>query len=275
MITSKQSISLILLFILALSGALILNSCGSSETTQNLSAVERFELGKTKFNNGDYLEAVTEFNIVKLQFSGSSVADSAQYYLAECHFNREEYILAGEEYRSVMRNYPSSILVPLAQYKAGLCYYKLSPKSLLDQKYTLRAIDEFQAFIEYYPAHDLAKDAAEKIQELNTRLAQKDFDIAELYMKLEYYRAATFYYNRIFEKYHDTQYGEQALLGKVRALIARKHYDEAKPDIEKFLERYPSSAYKSDAESLQREIQDNLKAKSAASPGSSAVGKSE
>jgi outer membrane protein assembly factor BamD len=158
----------------------------------------------------------------------------------------------------------------MAQYKTALCYYQLAPQSLLDQKYTNRAIDEFQAFIEYYPTNDLAKDAAAKIQELNGRLARKDFETAELYMKLEYYRAAAYYYNGVFEKYHDTPYGEQALLGKVRALLARKHYDEAKPDIDKFFERYPNSQYKGDAESLQKEIQDNLKTKSAASPSDSA-----
>lgn len=263
------------MIILSLAGAFFLNSCSSSNVTQNLSAVERFELGKAKFNNGDYLDAVTEFNIVKLQFSGSSVADSAQYYLAECHFKREEYILAGEEYRSVKRNYPSSPLVPIAQYKTGLCFYMLSPKSLLDQKYTLKAIDEFQAFIEYYPTNESAKYAAEKIQELNSRLAQKDFEAAELYMKLEYYKAATYYYNSVFEKYHDTPYGEPALLGKVKSLVARKHYDEAKPDIDKFLDRYPNSRFKNEAESLQKEIDDHLKTKSANSPSTSILEKTK
>ena len=77
----------------------------------------------------------------------------------------------------------------------------------------------------------LAGDAAAKIQELNTRLAKKDFETAELYMKMEYYKSAAYYYNTVFEKYHDTPYGEQALLGKVRALLARKKYSEALPGI--------------------------------------------
>ena len=236
--------------------------------------MERFELGKAKFAGGDYLEAISEFNVVKLQYSGSTVADSAQYYLAECHFKREEYILAGEEYQAVKRAYPSSPLVPISQYKTGLCYYMLSPKSLLDQKYTLRAIDEFQAFVEYYPTHDLAKDAADKIQEMNGRLAQKDYETAQLYMTLEYYKAATYYFNSVFEKYHDTPYGEPALLGKIRALIARNRYAEAKPDLEKFFERYPASTSKAEAESMKKDIEEHLKTKSAATPTETGAAKS-
>ena len=265
----KMTINRLILFIISIvsiAGMAFLTSCGGSDTVQNLSAMERFQLGEKKYNEGNYLDAVSDFNIVKLQFSGSNVADSAQYYLAECHYKREEYILAGEEYQALKRAYPSSPLVAISQYKTGLCYYMLSPKPLLDQKYTVRAIDEFQTFLEYYPTNELVKDAADKIQELNNRLAQKDFETAQLYMKLEYYKSAVYYFNSVFEKYHDTQYGEPALLGKIRALIARKHYQEAKPDVEKFLDRYPNSQYKGDAESMRKDIEDHLKSKSAASP---------
>src|SRR5207249_3181699 len=73
--------------------ALFLAGCGSSEVTVNLSAEARFEMGKKKFDQGDYLEAIADFEIIKLQYPGSGVADDAQYYLAESHFKREEYLL--------------------------------------------------------------------------------------------------------------------------------------------------------------------------------------
>jgi outer membrane protein assembly factor BamD (BamD/ComL family) len=83
-----------------------------------------------------------------------------------------------------------------------------------------------------------------------------------------YYKAATTYFDYVIEKYHDTPYAEPALLGKVKALIARRKYDEAMPEIEKFLARYPSSEHKGEAEALQQEIRDHVKAKSEATvPG--------
>ncbi len=254
-------------FILSLAAstlaALLILSCSSSEVQVALSAEARFDRGMKKFADGDYLEAISEFEIVKLQFPGSGVADKAQYYLAQSRFKREEYLLAAQEYQTLQRNMPASPLVPLAMYDVGLCYYMLSPSRALDQTYTLKAIDELQAFIEYNPKHELVKDAEEKIQELNTRLAGRMYDIADLYMKMDDYLAATIYYEQLIEKYHDTRYAEPALLGKVRALVARKHYDEAKTDLDKFFEKYPDSTLKRDAESLRTEIDNHLKTKSA------------
>ncbi|MBI3364712.1 MAG: outer membrane protein assembly factor BamD [Ignavibacteriae bacterium] len=239
-------------------------ACSSSNVQQNLSADERFESGKKKFDNGDYLEAISEFETIRLQFPGSGVADKAQFYLGDCRFKQEEYLLAAEEYQTLKRNMPASPLVSEAQYKIALCYYSLAPTSPLDQSYTLRAIDEFQTFVEYYSKHERVPDAEEKIKELNTRLAKKLFDSAQLYMKMEYYKAASIYFGSVVEKYHDTPYAEPALLGKVKALVARKKYDEAKPEIEKFLERYPNSSQRTEAENLRQDINDHVKSHSAA-----------
>jgi len=244
--------------------AFTLASCGSSEVTQNISAEERFALGKQKFDKGDYVEATAEFEIIKLQFPGSGVADDAQFYLAECHFQKEEYLLAAEEYQALKRNMQTSSFVPLAQYKIAMCYYNLTPRSPLDQKYTRKAIEEFQAFVEYYPKDEHAPDAEAKIRELNGLLAQRLYETAQLYMKLEYYKSATIYFNTVTEKYHDTEFAEPALLGKVRALIVRKRYSEAKQNIDKFFERFPRSAQTQDAESLRNEIDEQLKKSSSA-----------
>ena len=249
----------LLIIILFVAFSFFMSSCGSSDVTKNLSAEERFELGKSKFDNEDYLEAISEFEIVKLQYPGSSVADDAQYYLAECHFKKEEYLIAAEEYQALRRNFPASSFVPLAQYKIGLCYYSLAPKSYLDQQYTYRAIDEFQTFVEYYPTHELAADASAKIKELNTRLAKKLYDTAELYMILEYYKSATFYYNSLIEKYHDTQYAEPAYIGKIKSLIMRKKYSEAKTELNKFLDKFPNSDLKKEAEALRATIDNQLR----------------
>lgn len=244
--------------------ALMLSSCGSSDVVKNLSAEERFAQGKEKFDKGDYLDAIGQFNIIKLQFPGSSVADDAQYYLGECHFQQDEYLIAAEEYAALKRNMPASPLVPLAQYKIALCYYNINPKSTLDQAYASRSIEEFQAFIEYYPTHELVHDAEGKIHELNTRLAKKLFDSATLYMKMEYYKSATVYFNSVVEKYHDTEFAEPALLGKVKSLLVRKKYLEAKSDIEKFIQKYPQSASLPEAQTLEQEINEHGKDNSAA-----------
>ena len=245
------------LFLLFLAGATILG-CGSSETTTAIPVEERFQKGKALFDDEEYLAAINEFNIITLQNQGSAYADSAQFLIAESHFRRGEWLVAATEYGYLKRSYPASPLVPEAQYKLALSYYNLSPKSMLDQQYTKKAIDEFQAFRDYYPTNEHSADADDKIKELNNRLAKKAYDTARLYETMEYYKASIFYYDDIIERYHDTQYAPLAYLGKVGVLITRGRYEEARVELQKFYDRFPDSVLKSRADALKDQIDKQL-----------------
>jgi outer membrane protein assembly factor BamD len=233
---------------------LALSGCGSKDTEKQLSAEERFTLGMKYFNKEDYLEAIEEFKVVALQFQTTKYADAAQFYLAECRFRREEYVLAAFEYDVLLRTMPSSSYASRARFQRATCFFDLSPKSYLDQIYTRKAIDEYQAFLEYFPTDSLVPVAEERISELNTKLAKKVYENGLTYMYMEYYKAATFYFDLVLEKYHDTPYAEPAQLKKAQALVDRKKYAEAKEEIEHFLSKYPASAMKADAEKLRAEI---------------------
>jgi outer membrane protein assembly factor BamD len=226
--------------------------CGSSAPQTTMTPEERFSHAKELFEKGDYLEAINAFTVLTLQSQGSTVAADAQYYLGECRFARGEYELAAFEYSVVKRSYPASPRVPDAQYKLALCYYNKSPKYMLDQQYTRKAIDEFQTFLEYYPAHPMAADADAKIKELNTRLAKKLFETGKLYATMEYYRAALLSLDAVIEKYHDTEYAPLAMLEKADLLISRDRYSEARAEVTRFLDRYPNSVLRARAEDLLR-----------------------
>lgn len=232
--------------------------CGSGEQATSLTVDQRFEHAKALFDDEDWLEAISEFTIVTLQFPGSAFADDAQFYLGECRFMRGEYLLAAFEYQTLKRNMPASPLVPEAQYKLALSYYRLSPKSTLDQQYTKKAIEEFQAFVEYYPSNEHAPDAEARINELNTRLAKKQYETAQLYATMEYYKASLFCYDDVIERYHDTEYAPLAMLGKTEVLITRRRYKEALVEVDRFLERFPNSVLRSRADKLKSTIEEEL-----------------
>jgi outer membrane protein assembly factor BamD len=212
------------------------------------------------FDDGDYLKAVNEFTIITLQFQGSAFAADAQYYLGECRFARGEYLLASFEYSVVKRNFAASPRVADAQYKIALSYYKMAPKSSLDQQYTRRAIDEFQSFIEYYPANENAVDADAKIKELTGRLAGKVYESATQYVKMGYYRAAIFYFDDVIENYHDTEYAPLAIIGKTELLISRSKYKDARTEIGRFIERYPTNVLRGRINDLKEKVDRELPA---------------
>jgi outer membrane protein assembly factor BamD len=254
----KHLHSILILFSFITFSTLIVG-CGSEEATKQLSAEERFNDGMKAFKDEDYLAAIEEFKVVSLQYIGSKVADSAQFYLAESRYLRDEYILAAFEYDVLVRSMPSSIFVSRARFRRATCFYELSPNSILDQNYSRKAIDEYQAFLEYHPTDTLVSLAEQRINELNTKLAQKDFENGMTYMHMEYYKAATYYFDLVLDKYHDTQYAESAYLKKAEALANRKKYADAKETLDKFRAKYPSSVLKSDSDRLNSDIEAGLR----------------
>jgi outer membrane protein assembly factor BamD len=196
--------------------------------------------------------------VITLQFQGSAFAADAQYHLGECRFARGEYILSAFEYSVVRTSYPASPRAPEAQYKMALSYYMQSPKPVLDQQNTRKAIDEFQAFVEYNPGHPLAPDAEAKIKELNERLAFKAYEAARQYERMEYYRAAILSYDVVIEKYHDTQYAPLSYLDKADLLVKRLRFREAESTVREFMTKYPNSVLRSRADGIMEKIREEL-----------------
>jgi outer membrane protein assembly factor BamD len=238
---------------------LIVSGCSRRPVTVQLSAEDRYQRGMRLFEEENYAKAIDEFRIVTMQFGGTDFADDAQYYLGESYFNRKEYILAASEYQMLVNTRTGSPWVPVAQYKLALSYYNLSPDYYLDQDYTVKAIDELQTFVDFFPTHEFVPDAEGKIQELNEKLARKEYENARLYMKLTYYRAATRTFDIVMERFHDTPYTELAHIGKVEALVERERYEEADEVLQQFLRQYPNSPHRSRAETLQRRIASELR----------------
>jgi len=250
----RQVILVALVAILVAGFALTVGGCAATQEFEQLSAEQRFTRAMDLYRDKSYLDAYEEFRIVTLQFQGSAFADSAQFQMGECRFMREEYLLAAYEYDVLTRTAPTSKLVPEARYKRALSYYRQSPEYYHDQTSTRQAIDEFQSFIEYHPTDSLVTDAEAKISELNTKLARKAFENGITYMHMEYYKSAATEFDFVLEKFHDSPYAEQAQLRKAEAMLKRKKLPEAKTEIEKFFVKYPNSALKQEAESLQKDI---------------------
>jgi outer membrane protein assembly factor BamD len=242
-----------------IAASIVLAGCGSAEKATNPTVDERFAHAKALFQKEDYVEAINEFTVITLQFQGSQYASEAQYYLGECRYNRGEYLLAAFEYGLMKRSYPASPRVPDAQYKLAMSYYMMSPRSALDQQYTKKAIDEFQSFVEYYPANTLAADADARIRELNTKLARKLYEAARQYLTLERYRAAIQYFDDVIEKYHDTEYAPLSYLDKAETLIDRKKYADAGFELGRFLKRYPNSVLRGRADALKERLDKEMR----------------
>lgn len=252
----KKIVLTILMALLGLS--LFLTSCSPKVNRSQLDADAYFAYAKRLYDKGKYLEAITEFTVVTLKFSGTPVVDDAQFYLAESHFGNKEYLIAIAEYQKLVDDYPESPYVEEAFYKIGLSYYKMSLRPELDQEYTLKALRHFQNFIEAYPKSKFRPQAEEKIAALRAKLAKKELLGANVYRKMGIYDSAIIYYDILLEKYYDTPSAEPALFYKGECLQRMKKYNEAMSVYSTFLEKFPQSKLARKAKKRISEIQELL-----------------
>lgn len=243
-----------LLSILILS--VLIYSCSSSGVSdiQTDDPEKAMLVAMKNYDKKDYLQAIDDFSLIKIKFSGTKVADKAQYYLAMCYYQRKEYILAASEFENLIKNFSTSPYAIQGRYHLAMCYYGLSPDFSLDQTYSKYAIIEFQNFLELYPGEKLAPDAEVKIKELKNKLAYKEYKSGELYMTMENYKAAIYYFENVLQEYFDTDYADDALYGKIQALIYKKKNTDALKEIERFEKKFSKSEYLSRVERIKSNL---------------------
>ncbi|MCG8604005.1 outer membrane protein assembly factor BamD [bacterium] len=234
-------------------------NCGGYKVPPNLSAEERFDLGKRMFANRDYVDSKAQFKILTLNYPGIKFMDEAQFLLAESHFNMKEYILASDEYNRLVRLYPNSQWVDDSQFKIGVCDFKLSPKPSLDQKYTFQAIQNLQRFIEDFPISPLIPEAEKLLNISRGKIAEKEFKTGDLYRKLKDHSAALVYYNSVLATYYDTPYAEGALFWKGQCLLKLDRHEASLGAFEEFVQKYPKSRMHSEALAKIKDLRKQLR----------------
>jgi len=237
---------------------ILLLGCSSSLDLTELSPEEHLQEAIKMYQEEDYEEAMRQFESILLQYSGSSLMDDAQYYLALTRYQRREYIIAAYEFSKLIKNMPASPFVPDAQFMLAESYYGLSPDYNLDQVYTDKAIAEYQAFIDFFPLNEKVQQAEEKINELNLKLAKKNLSIADIYQKLSYYTASIKYYGLVVENYHDTEFAPIALYSKIILQIERDKEKEALADIKRFILLYPDDEKAEEVKQLKESLEDKI-----------------
>ena len=246
----------IIFIVLALSAVILIQACTSSDkgdikTDDPDGAIA---IAKKHYDKKDYLDAIDDFSIIKIKFSGTKIIDKSQFYLGMCYYQREEYILGAYEFDYLLKNYATSSYITQARYQLAMCYYNLSPKYDLDQIYTHYAISEFQNYLELYPNDKKASDAESKIKELKNKLAYKELKSGDLYSKMGDYKAALYYYEHVLQDYFDSDYADVSLYSKIQLLISRNRIPEAKSEIERFERKFPKSKLLSNVAKLKENL---------------------
>lgn len=241
-----------------------LSACAGSGRLRYDTPQEAFDKGLAEFEEGDfdraaeYLQGVFDFGRTH------QWAADAQLLLARAYRGNEDYLLAANEYTRFTQIYRSDPRVPDAEYELAMTYFDRSPEYRLDQTDTERAIVQFQLFIERYGSNPLVDEAQARIIELRGKLAQKQIHTARLYERREYYNAAAVSYEAAFDRFYDTEFADDALLGAMKAYLQYaklsirerqlERLEEAESNYLRLIQIFPDSPLVKEAETLFSEV---------------------
>ena len=199
---------------------LLAAGCSSGNRIASETPEEAFEKGLAFYERGKYDRAVEYFqHVFDFGRTNPSAAD-AQYYLAKSYFEDEQYLLSANEFTRFVELYRGDERAEEGEYGRAMSYVRLSPPYQLDQTDTQTALTYLRLYLSKYPEGEHAAELAAYTGELRAKLAKKQFEIAELYERRELYEAAALSYEGVIEKYPDSEYADDALLGAVRSYRA-------------------------------------------------------
>ncbi|MFB0516012.1 MAG: outer membrane protein assembly factor BamD [Candidatus Neomarinimicrobiota bacterium] len=217
---------LIFLFLGILS--LSITGCAGRQSSARSSIEERFARGKALFEKEKWARAADEFNLVVINNPAGNLAAQAQYYYAECLYQQKQYVEAQVEFERLLRRWATTEHLVEARYRIVQCLVAQSPSFYFDQKTTLEAIDELQAFIDDFPESAYREEAETLITELRYKIARKYYESGRLYLKWRRSPPARIYFDMVLSQYYDTPYADEARVGIVVSYILEEDLEAAR-----------------------------------------------
>lgn len=255
-------IYILFLFVLSLS----LQSCGEYQRLLKSQDTEaKFNYAKKAFEEGKYAQAYTLLNDIVTLLKGSDKAEESLYLLGLSYYENKEYLDAASFFQTYYMRYPKGKYTELARFYCGYAYYLDSPEAQLDQSGTVRAIQELQNFLDFFPRSDKVTIAQNAIFELQDKLTLKELQNAQLYYNMgiwrgNNYESAIVTAQNAIKEYPYSKYKEE-----LEMLILKARYQEAVLSVEErkadrfrdvvdeyysFINNYPDSPNRKEADNI-------------------------
>lgn len=253
-------------YIILIITALTLCSCGEYQRVVKSDDVNyKFDYAKRAFEQKRYVQAATLLKDCISVFKGSDKAEESLYLLAMSNYENRDYETAGVYFKSYYGRYPKGKYTEAARFFCGYGYYLDSPDPQLDQSGTIKAIEELQAFLDFFPRSEKVSIAQNAIFELQDKLTLKQLQNAQLYYNLgnymgNNYESAIIVARNAIKDYPYSKYKEDLEL-----LILKSRYQEAANSIEErkadrfrdvvdeyysYINNYPDSRNREEADNI-------------------------
>ena len=258
------------LFILLIMGV-ALSSCKSEFEKVRASGDPKlmFEKANQYYDDGKYIKAQSLYELIVASYRGKKEAEEIYYKYAYTYYYTEQYLLAAYYFKNFASTYGASQYKEETEFMSAYSNYLMSPTFRLDQSSTIKAIDEFQEFINKYPGSEHVAECNRLIDELRAKLERKEFEAAKLYYNMKQYEAAIKTFENVLIDYPETSNAMEIryLIAKAAFLLAgnsfiqkqEERFNIAEKKADEFLNRYKDSSYKKEVAQMLSKSRKRLK----------------
>ena len=193
----------------------VATSCNAyQKMLNNPDVAAKYKAAEAYYNTGEYRRANRLYEQILPSYRGKPQAQRVVFFFANSYLQTKDYYLAAYQFESFVKSFPQSDKLQEASFLGAKCYYMLSPRYSLDQTNTNDALDKLQIFIDNYPNSEFLAEANSYVQELQTKLEKKDFEISKQYHTIRDYKAAINAFDNLIASYPGTPFREDALYFK-------------------------------------------------------------
>jgi outer membrane protein assembly factor BamD len=217
------------------------------------------------YEHKQYEAAAQHFEELMQFYMNSARGEIMLFMYAQAKLRNGEMLTAAHFFQEFLRRYPNSSLVEEATYNIGYAFYLMSNEYELDQQYTHKSLEFFDLYKQVYPSTERTAKVEQMIREMKERLTLKAFKQAKLYLHLEHYKAAVVAFQQFLINHPDSPFREEATfcIFKAQYLYAEnsitarqlERYQDAEKYYLRFVDRFPSGRFHSEAESLYKKTQ--------------------
>ncbi|GHT19101.1 outer membrane protein assembly factor BamD [Bacteroidia bacterium] len=220
------------------------------------------------FNKKKYVQSQTLFEEISSYYKGTERSQEVLYYLAKSFYGQKDYYTASGYFTTYARTYPKGTYASEAKFLIAKSYYLESPDARLDQTITYQGITALQDFIDMYPQDSTVTEAVRMLDELNDKLASKQYLDAKLYYNLgnylgNNYLSAIIVAQNALKEFPSTNYREDLSFIILQAKYAQatnsaaelraERYQDALDEYYSFINEFPQGKNRSAADKIFRE----------------------
>lgn len=212
---------------------IVLASCGEyNKILKSRDPEVKYTYAKKYFDEKKYGRTTTLLEEILPSFTGSSKEQEILFLLAQAYFYDKDYISSTQNYIRYYNKFPKGEYTELARFNAAYGLYLDSPDVRLDQTNTIKSLQEFQNFLEYYPQSDKGPQVQELMFELQEKLAFKELLACRLYYNLGLYMGNNYEACVVTAREALKSYPFSANAEEYQILIVRSRYELAEYSVD-------------------------------------------